>query len=212
MVKKTIHHLKKKATGMMTERHISHKHCLTQVQEKARRKRMSCYILTLAVILLVIPGYIFLYHRLEVKSDNIETIENQELYSAAGVLYRHINAYSQYCRKAGYTMVSYPRVFLSEYEKEILVFEKQAYQKGLYPDKMVRKIQNDFARVVQKSISKEFDRLRKQNGIRSDMQKPATDEEICRYLDQHASDFLKTDKKADIEKLKKFGHKASARN
>lgn len=199
---KAIHKLKQKTARMIVKhRRICRHKKLTMKQDKIRRKRMSCFLLTLAVLLLIIPGFIMLRHKFSsVITHNEAAEQNQELYSIGSIIYRHLNAYPAYCRKAGYELTHYPKVFLTNYEQELIIFDLIARTKNLTPNIIIEHIQKGFSHVIQKSISREFKQLQKQqNG-------PSTpsDAEICRYIDENTSTWFETERKSDIDRLREF--------
>ncbi len=185
----------------------------TLARDKIRRKRITCVILTMAILLIIIPGYMILRHKFNTMAVNQEqTVQNQELYSVAGIIYRHMNAYPTYCRKAGYTMEQYPKTFMSEYEDDLIVFGQVARQIGLSPEGVINQTARDFSTVVQKSIGKEFTRLRKRGLTTQDNQSVQTDEEICRHIDENAANWIKNEKKSDTDVLQNFVRMVKEKN
>ncbi len=202
---RTIRKLKSKTARMVVKHRMTRKGRLTLARDKVRRKRMSCFILTLAFLLLVIPSYIILQYRFNSLLDNQElTEEKQELHTTAALIYRHINAYPAYCRKVGYNMVHYPKVFTAENEANLIAFGAAAQRVGLRPDAIMNRIQQGFGTVIQQSIRKEFKRLLNRGIVASNAQPIKTEEGICRYMDENAALWLKTEKKTDMDKIHAF--------
>ncbi len=205
---RTIKKLRNKTVRMVAKHRMTRKGHLTLARDKIRRKRMSCFILTLAFLLLIIPSYIVLQHRFNSLLRTQEVTEQkQELNTTGAIIYRHLNAYPAYCRKVGYNMVHYSKVFTAENEVDLQRFDRAAQRVGLRPDVVINQIQQDFSDIIQKSIKKEFKRLRERGITSSNAQLIKTDEEICRYMDENASLWLKTEKKSDMEKIHTFAIK-----
>ncbi len=202
---RTIKKIKSKTARMVVKHRMSRKGKLTLAQDKIRRKRMSCLILTIAFLLLVIPSYIVLQYRFNslLAKENL-TEQKQEIYTMGMVIYRHTNAYPLYCKKAGYDMIHYSKTFMSENEPDLIAFHTAAQQLGLHPDMILNQMRQGFSTVVQKSIGKEFKRWRERGIVTAHATPVQTDEAMCRYIDENAALWLKTEKKADMEKLHEF--------
>lgn len=202
---RTIRKLKRKTARIIVKHRMCRNGKLTIARDKIRRKRMSCFLLTLAVLLLIIPGFIMLRHKFATLSvDNELTEQNQELYSTATIIYRHLHAYPTYCRKNEYTMLYYPKVFFNTYNSDLTTFGQAARRQGKTPDLIIAQIQNGFSSIIEKSIRKEFSRLRRRGLKQKDNQPVQSDEEICRYIDENAAMWFETEKKADIERMQEF--------
>lgn len=199
---KTIRHMKRKTARMLVKHRKHYRGRLTATQDKIRRKRMSFCILTLAVALLIIPGFLFLRYKLSTQTtDSQEIQQNQALYSVAAIVYRHTQAYPTFCRKKGYIMLHYRQTFLLDNKDVLLALDATVRKNNLTSDNIIRQIHQGFSPVVQKSIAREFTRLRNNGLTNANGQPLTTDEAICQYIDENTSMWLKTEKKKDIDAL-----------
>ncbi len=202
---KVIRKIKRNTARMIVRHRMCRNGKLTIARDKLRRKRMSCFLLTLAFLLLIIPGFVMLRHRIStIMTEQETTAQNQELYTVGTIIYRHLHGYPTYCRKKGYTLKNYVKVFIDTYDDDLVVFDLISREYGLTPNTVISEIKNAFSPVVQKSIGKEFGRLRQRGLVTKDNKPIKTDEQICRYLDENTADWFKTEKKADIEQIHTF--------
>ena len=202
---KVIRKIKRNTARMIVKHRMCRNGKLTIARDKLRRKRMSCFLLTLAFLLLVIPGFVMLRHRIStIMTESETTAQNQELYTVGTIIYRHLHGYPTYCRKKGYTLKNYVKVFIDTHEDDLVVFDLISRENGLTPNTVISEIKNAFSPVVQKSIRKEFGRIRQRGLMTQDNQPIKTDVQICRYLDENTRDWFQTAKKADIEQIHTF--------
>lgn len=202
---RTIRKLKRKTVRMIAKHRMCRNGKLTIARDKIRRKRMSCFLLTLAVLLLIIPGFIMLRHKFATLSvDNELTEQNQELYSTATIIYRHLHAYPAYCRKHEYSMVHYQKVFFNMYNDDLATFGRVARRQGKTPDSIIGQIQNGFSSIIEKSINKEFYQLRNRGLKQKDNEPVQSVTDVCRYIDENAALWFETEKKVDIERMQEF--------
>lgn len=199
---KPIRHIKRKTARMIVKHRKRYRGRLTAAQDKLRRKRMSFFILALAVALLIFPGFMFLRYKLTTQSvDTAEIRQNQALYSVAAIVYRHTQAYATYCRKKGYIMRHYRQTFLAENKDVLMSLDATVRKNEQTSDRVIRQIHQGFSSVVQKSISREFARLRNRGMTGENGQVLTSDTDICQYIDENTSVWLKTEKQKDIESL-----------
>lgn len=188
---KTIKKIKKKAARIIVKKRIKYRNHLTLAQDKKRRKHITNILMLLAGLLIFVPGYLGIRHKLSAHKIENETITlNQELYTVSNLIYRHHNAYPNYCRKQGHILNIYPGVFIKTYETELIIFDQKAKKTGLSAEKLIAKSQKEFSAVAEKSIRKEFKRLLTKRIQNNDGQVIQSEKELCVYIDENPQDWI----------------------
>lgn len=199
---KTINKIKRKTARIIVKKRIKYRNRLTLAQDKKRRKRITNILMLLAGLLILLPGYLGIRHKLSTHQITNETITlNQELYTVANLVYRHKTGYSNYCHKQGQILKSYPNAFVETYKSELIVFNQKATESGLSADKIIAKIQKEFAVVSEKSIHKEFKKLLTKRIQNTDGTIIQTEKDLCSYIDTNPQDWIKRHK-GSLEQIK----------
>lgn len=200
---KTINKIKRKTARIIVKKRIKYRNRLTLAQDKKRRKRITNILMLLAVLLILLPGYLGIRHKLSTHQITDETITlNQELYTLANLVYRHKTGYANYCRKQGQSLKSYPNAFVETYKSELIIFNQKAKEIGLPADKIIAKIQKEFAVVSEKSIHKEFKKLLTKRIQNTDGTVIQTEKDLCLYIDTNPQDWIQRHK-SSLDQIKK---------
>ena len=182
---------------------------LTESEDKQRRKRLSCFILVLAVLLVVIPAGFLLRHRIQKDMSSQQTQEvlyNQKIKTLSLLIYRHYIGYDEYCTKIGIPLNVYPSEFSNIFSKEMLLLRQNIEKKGeqgLSADFL--KIKDQFSRVLDKAIKADFNDLRTFFASRQKMGQALTDNEICVLLDMHAKEVLSDERNGALGRIYNLG-------
>lgn len=184
MAGKTLNKIKRQTARVIVRNRMRKRQAISSETDKKRRKRLSGFLLITAFALLVVPGIVCLRHQIlnERMSQN-EISENQELFSLANVIYRHYKGYESYCGRQGVMLKNYPKAFYDAYNKELLIFGHQVRAHGFTPDKILTKIEKEFASISEISIQREFNRLIQNRFQKKDGGPVQTEADLCRFIE-----------------------------
>ncbi len=180
---------------------------LSESEDKQRRKRLSFFILGIAVILLMVPSFFFLKHK--IKTSMFPTTEqevqfNQKTMTLSLIIYRHYIGYDEHCTKMGVPLNNYPAVFISSFQPEA-DFIKNYFQDKTESDlsKDFSRLKYKFSRVLDKSISSDF--VKMQQIFISEFSLPQekiSAKDVCHLLEERATDILKKSIHPDFQRIK----------
>lgn len=183
---------------------------LSECEDKKRRKRLSCFILGIALFLIIGPGYFFFIQRFSTASRFSEQkiIEaDQELMTLASLIYRHFNGYEAYCAKNGYKMQQYPKAFVAAFQSEMTLLDQQAREQGLSLESLLNKINVQFGPAFDRIIATELKEL--QQVVLANQKTPESLEnttvsvqDICRLIDENAALILSEPANEDFIRIR----------
>ncbi len=187
---------------------------LSEIDEKKRRKRLSCFILALAIILVITPVLFFwkqhFSHSLQwMSSEKIENRQEQEMMTLAALIYRHFNAYEAYCMRHDYPMHKYPKSFAVTFHKEMSVLDKRAKEHGRSLEGLLNQVNRQFGPAFDRVLSKELKKMRdllaqrQVGGIDKNGAHKLSVTDVCRLLDEHADIILTNPQIADFILIRK---------
>ena len=179
---------------------------LSESEDKRRRKRLSYFILGLAGLLVVVPSLFLLKHRIEVSVFPVSQQEmqyNQQAMTLSLIIYRHYIGYDEYCTKQGVPLNVYPAKFMQQFQNEADFL--RGYLKGQNGTEMgtvFSRLRYKFARVIDKTISADFEKLKQT--FQKEYQLPSpitTNKDVCLLLEEKADDLLKKGLIPDYAKI-----------
>lgn len=183
---------------------------LSESEDKIRRKRLSYFILALAVLLVVVPSILLLKHRVEV---SVFPVSKQELHhdqqsiTLSMIMYRHYIGYDEYCTKLGVPLSNYPAKFMSKFQKEADFL--RGYLKGSRGEELgsvFSKIRYKFSRVLNKTISADFDKMNLIFQKEYQLDPSQTENTaVCQLLEEKAEDILDRNLFKDYTIIQKMG-------
>ena len=182
---------------------------LSESEDKRRRKRLSCFILVLAILLVVVPSLFLLKHKVEVSVFPVSKQElqhDQQSITLAMIMYRHYVGYDEYCTKLGVPLNFYPAQFMAKFQKEADFL--RVYLKGSRGEELgsvFSKIRYKFARVLNKSVASDFSHMKTAFQKNFQLESPLlTDKDICLLLEEKTSDILSKELSGDYVRIKKI--------
>lgn len=186
---------------------------LSENEDKKRRKRLSCFILGLAVLLIIGPSFFFLKHRFPATSlltQQAAAQKDQEIMTLASLIYRHFNGYDAYCIKQGYRMNSYPKLFAKRFQNEMIILDQKAKEQGSSLEGVLNQIKQQFGPVFDRIIETELKTLRQQEAaknpeVASKIQHISS-ADICRWIDENTTLILSDPENEDFIRIRQLAN------
>lgn len=185
---------------------FKHKQCLSEEQDKDRRKHLSFIMLCLASALVFVPAVLILKHRIEntIHFDKqIEMTQHQETMTVALIYYRYMQGYQDYCGQKAYKLENYPSVFEKNFQNEKTILEQKAKKMGFYSLRSLQKhLKKHFDSIIWRHIKK--DMIFYKELAQGENHKDASEYDVCAFLDTHASELIQNNENPDFQKIREF--------
>lgn len=186
---------------------LLHANCfLSESEEKRRRKRLSCFVLGLAIVLIAIPSIFLLKHRVQTffsADTQIEVKKNQDLMTLALLFYTHYRGFDEYCTSKGQPLTIYPERFMAAFPLEFTILTDKAKEYGIHgTEKWINQLKKRFEKPLEKTVVIKFVEIKKFFEQNSENKLNLSDQEVCKLLDEKAMDVLINKENKDYKTLK----------
>jgi hypothetical protein len=179
---------------------------LSESEDKRRRKRLSYFILGLAILLVTVPSIFLLKTRIEQHifvSSEQEILKEQKTVTMVMTFYRHQVAYVDYCKSLGVSLVAYPTAF-NEYfltQKSVLEDYLKTHRKLTLHQAFTR-LKNKFSYALQRAVEADFDKMAIDLKQYVPEQTQLTHTNVCQALETNAQTIINSYNHADYLNIK----------
>lgn len=178
---------------------------LSESEDKQRRKRLSFFILAIAGLLIVVPSFFLLKHKIKTSVFPVAAQEveyNQKAMTLSLIIYRHYIGYDEYCTAKGVPLNKYPAKFMDTFQKEADFIKMHFQEKnGTDLSKDFSKLRYKFSRVLEKNITADFEKMKQTLRSLFSLEEAITIEGVCRLLEEKTDNIFSQSMHSDYQKI-----------